>query len=105
MVKSWELNNEFGLQSLAHSIFRNPQADSRAWLSQFPFFTSPNMLHIPRGFPGLHNGKVSPFVYLSFIWYHTQLILNNSNKEQSGSSPIDWPYVYGFIDEMASRAS
>jgi len=105
IVKSWEINQEFGLEGLARSVFLNPQADSRAWLNNFLFFTSPNMLHIPRGFPGIGNGLVSTFVYDSFIWYHAQLILNNSNKAQIGTSPIDWGYVYGFIHEMGLNDS
>jgi hypothetical protein len=105
MVKSWEINQEFGLEGLARSVFLNQQADSRAWLSQFPFFASPNMLHIPRGFPGLKNGKISTFFYLAFIWYHAQLILNNSNKELEGTSPIDWGYVYGILEDLSYNAS
>jgi hypothetical protein len=105
MVKSWELNQEFALEGMAQSIFTNPQADSRAWFSRFPFSASPNILHIPRGVPGLENGKVSTFVYLSFTWYQTQLILNNSNKQQDGDSPIDWQYVYGFVAELSANAS
>jgi hypothetical protein len=102
MVKSWELNQEFGLEGMAQSVFLNPGADSRAWLSRFPFATSPNIIHLPEGLPGLDNGLSSTWVYLSMIWYHVQLVLNNSNKQQSGDSPIDWEYVYGFIAQLAS---
>jgi hypothetical protein len=105
MVKNWELNQEFGLEGMAKTVFTSPLADSRAWDSEFAFFTSPNMLHIPPGFPGLHNGKATTFTYLSFMWYHTQLILNNSNHQQMGSAPIDWPYVYSFIYDLANEDS
>jgi hypothetical protein len=105
-VKSWEINQEFGLEGMARTVFTHPLADSRAWHSSFLFLASPNMLHIPRGFPGLDNGKVDTFVYLAFIWYHTQLILNNSNGyQQEGTAPIDWPYVYGFIQEISLNAN
>jgi len=30
-----------------------------------------------------------------------QLILNNSNKRQSGSSPIDWSYAFGTVNSMS----
>jgi hypothetical protein len=106
VVKAWEINQEFGLEGMAKAIFTNPLADSRAWQSSLPFLASPNMLHIPRGFPGLDNGKVDTFVYLAFIWYHTQLILNNSyGYQQTGTAPIDWPYVYGFVYEVSLNAS
>jgi hypothetical protein len=102
MLKSWELNQEFGLEGMAQSVFLNPGADSRAWLSRFPFNTAPHILHIPQGFPGLDNANPNTWTYMSMIWYHLQLILNNSNKQQSGDSPIDWEYTYGFIAQLAS---
>jgi len=101
LVKSWELNQEFGLEGMARSVFTNPQADPRAWYTSFAFGASPNWMHIPRGIPGLENGRESTFVYLAMVWYSTQLVLNNSNKEQDDTSPIDWQYVYGFIGELA----
>ncbi len=100
-VKTWELNQEFGLEGMARSVFIQPLADSRAWYSGLPFQTSPNMLHIPSGAPGLDNGSPKTFQYLSMAWYHVQLILNNSNHAQIGTSPIDWGYVYNFITSMS----
>ena len=101
MVKNWEINQEFGLEGMAQSVFLNPKADARAWFSQMAFLTSPNMLHIPKGLPGLDNGQVATWAYLAMIWYHVQLTLNNSNYAEIGTSPIDWPYVYAFIKELS----
>jgi uncharacterized protein (TIGR03437 family) len=101
MVKSWELNQEFGLEGIATTIFTKPGADTRAWDTGFPFFTSPNMLHIPAIAPtGIGNGSLATRNYLAFVWYQTQLILNSAEKAQSGTYPIDWGYAYGFVDGL-----
>ena len=104
MVKSWELNHEFELEGLAKTVFTNPRAEARAWDSEFPFFTSPNRSHIPdSGF--LDNGLNTTWQYLSVIWYHTQLILNNSEYQEAGTAPIVFPYVYGKIVDLATNDS
>jgi hypothetical protein len=105
MVKSWEINQEFGLEGMARTVFLHPLANSRAWFTQFPFFSSPNMQNIPRGFPGLQNSKLSTHVYLSHIWYQLQLVLNNSNRSQEGNSPIDWGYIYGILSDFSKYDS
>lgn len=96
LSKSFELNQEFGLEALSRNWF-GPQADPRAWSGADAFFTSPFMLKIPSPSPGVRNGLAVTHGYLGFVWYHLQLILNNSNKTQEGTSPIDWPYSYGTI--------
>jgi hypothetical protein len=98
MVKLWEINQEFGLEGMASVPFGS-KAESRAWYSQQPFFTSPNMMHMTSG-AGLGNGSGISQIYLSFIWYQTQLILNDGSGTQSGSSPIDFGYVCGFIKNL-----
>jgi hypothetical protein len=103
-VKLWELMQEFGLEGLNQSIF-GPRGDTRGWYSGWPFFISPNMQHIPRGTPGIDNGLLSTHIYVSLIWYQLQMILNNSSRTQSGSSPIDYPYVYGFIKDTSLFSS
>ena len=103
MVKNWELNQEFQLEGMANIVFKNPKAESRAWLSGFPFFTSPNMLHIPQTM--IDNGRVQTWEYLALIWYQEQLVLNNSEYQENGTSPIDWGYVYGVIKDVSSRDS
>jgi hypothetical protein len=91
---------------MARSWF-GAQADDRAWVDQDAFFASPNMIKIPRESPDFMNGRLATHNYISFVWYHLQLILNNSNKRQSGSSPIDWGYVWGPIrglDDFSPQA-
>ncbi len=105
MVKTWELMNGFQLQGYAQNIF-GPQADPRAWYSNLPFFTSPHELKMPTsGAPGLRNGTAAAFTYLSYIWYNVQLILNDSNGTQAEQYPIDWPYVYGLIQNLGELNS
>jgi hypothetical protein len=104
VVKTWELNQEFGLEGMSQAVF-GPQGESRAWWDGWPFFTSPNMQHIPRTAPGIDNGLVSTSIYTSLVWYELQLILNNSSHTEIGSTPIDYPYVYGFIKDLSVYAS
>ena len=52
------------------------------------------------GVAGLRNGSGADYTYLSYIWYNLQLILNDSNGQQSYQYPIDWAYVYGFVQGM-----
>jgi hypothetical protein len=70
-----------------------------------PFLSSPNMLHIPPGAAGLDNGNIKTWTYLAMAWYHTQLILDNSEYEQNGSSPIDWGYVYWLVADPSRLVS
>jgi hypothetical protein len=105
VVKTWELNQEFGLEGLAQTVFINPNAESRAWKSEMPFLTSPNLLQIPRGSPVFENGRLSTWVYRAFIWYHLQLILNDSEYQQHGSSPIDWGYTYSKVADVSQNDS
>jgi hypothetical protein len=97
-VKQWEVMQEFGLEGLNPALYGG-QGDPRGWYGNFPFIVSPNMLHIPVGTPGVDNGLTSTFNYTAMIWYQMQIILNDSSRTQSGTSPIDYPYVYGFIKE------
>lgn len=99
MTKEWELAQEFQTEGMNRAWF-GPQAEERGWNNQIPFFASPNMIQMPGGLAGIRNGSRHMHTYLSYIWYHLQLIVNNSNKKQEGNSPIDWPYVHGFIGSM-----
>jgi hypothetical protein len=100
-VKLWEMMQEFGLEGLNQVAF-GPQGEPRGWYSVWPFFISPNMQHIPRGSPGLGNGSVGTHIYLSYSWYHLQLLLNNGNRRQAGTSPIDYGYIYGFVKDLSN---
>ncbi len=110
MVKSWELNHEYGLEGMAKVVFAAraasdasllpanpaPTAD-RAWFTDQAFLTSPEMLQIPAPSPGLGNGTVIAEVYDAFIWYQTQLILNDGNGTAVGTWPIDWGYTLSYL--------
>jgi hypothetical protein len=98
MVKLWELNQEFGLEGMPQVPF-GAKADVRGWFGGQAFYTSPNMLHIPAG-PGIGNGSEVVRTYLALIWYQTQLVLNDGQGKQTGHSPIDFPYVSGFIKDL-----
>jgi len=102
LVKTWELNNQFGLEGYSQNIF-GAQADPRAWYSNLPFFVSPHELKMPaNGVAGLRNGSAATYTYLSYIWYNLQLILNDSNGKQSYHYPIDWTYSYDFVEGLGS---
>jgi hypothetical protein len=105
MVKTWELNNQFQLEGYSQNIF-GPQADPRAWYSDLPFFVSPHELKMPTtGVTGLRNGTAATYVYLSYVWYNLQLILNDSNGQQQEQYPIDWPYSDGFVMNLGELAA
>jgi hypothetical protein len=103
MVKLWELNQEFGLEAMPQVPFGS-RAESRAWVGAHPFHTSPNMLHIPPG-TGLGNGSTIVQQYLALIWYQVQLVLNDGNGGQSGTFPLDYPYVFGFIKDVSNNSN
>ena len=93
-VKMWEINQEFGLEGMAQTVF-GPQSDTRAWFTNTPFFTAPSIMKMPAGTPGILNGSVASFEELSFAWYYLQMILDDSEKTQEcGSSPLDWGYFF-----------
>jgi hypothetical protein len=94
MVKLWEINQEFGLEAMPSVPF-GAKANPRGWYGSQAFNTSPNMLHITAG-TGLGNGSAMTQSYLSYIWYHVQLILNDGQGQQQGHGPIDYPYVFAY---------
>lgn len=100
MVKSWEINQQFGLEGLAKSVFLNPKANSRAWRSEMPFLASPNMLHIPVAV--FSNGKQASWSSFASAWYQVQLTLDDSEFEQKGATPIDWGYVYAKVNDLST---
>lgn len=98
MVKMWEVNQEFGLEGMPQVPF-GAAADSRGWYGDTAFGTAPNMLHIPAG-PGLANGSQVVGAYLSLIWYHVQLMLNDGQGTQTAHTPIDYGYASGYIENL-----
>lgn len=105
MVKTWELLNGNQLEGYTQNMF-GPQADPRGWYSNMPFLTSPHELKMnTNGTPGLRNGTAQEYTYLSNAWYTVQLLLNDGNGQQSYQYPIDWSYVYGFVEEIGRMVS
>jgi len=104
VTKLWEINQEFGLEGMPSVGFAGtglPKTTSaptepRAWVTSIPFYVSPFMDKIPVG-PGIGNGSRIAFDYESFIWYHLQLILNDSNGYGAGTNPIDWGYALAYV--------
>ncbi len=100
LVKTWELNNQFQLEGMTQAVF-GPQGEARAWNSSLPFFVSPHELKMPSsGVTGLRNGSQADYIYLSYIWYNLQLILNDSNGHQQDHFPIDWGYANNSVEGM-----
>ena len=96
MVKSWEINQEYGLEEMSKLVF-GPQAADRAWYTDQAFFTSPQMLKIPSPAPGIGNGTILAHDYEAFSWYQTQLILNDGNGHAVGTWPIDRGYSLAYL--------
>jgi hypothetical protein len=100
LVKMWEINQEFGLEGMSQTIYGR-QGEPRSWMTNIPFMASPSINQIPPGAPGIGNGSVGTFEYFSFMWYYSQLILNDGSKQQLCTSPVDWGYLYGSIGGMS----
>jgi hypothetical protein len=96
LVKTWEINQEYGLEGMPQVAF-GPQAESRAWFANQPFFVSPQMLKIPENSPGIGNGTQTVHLYDAVAWYQLQLILNDGNGTAVGTWPIDRGYSLSFI--------
>ena len=98
LVKQWEMNQEFGLEGMPQALFGS-KADLRAWYGNLSFNTSPIMLHIPTKL--LANGTDAAHHYLAYVWYHTQLLLNDGQGQQTQSNPIDFGYAQGSVKDLS----
>ena len=95
LVKNWELEHEFGLEGYSSNWY-GPNAESRIWPVNTFFMSSPFMLAIPGNF-GVGGNNLSN-EYFSNVWYHVQLVVNNSSNgsgEWSGNNPVDPLYWIG----------
>lgn len=103
MVKTWELMQEFGLESHQQQLYPTSR-DTRGWMRNASFDTSPNMLKLPRNNTGIADNTPAMFTYFSMAWYQLALVLFNGNHwdgaDRNGQRPLDWGYVHGFIKEM-----
>jgi hypothetical protein len=96
MVKSWEINQEYGLEGMPQAAF-GPQAESRAWYSNQAYMSAPPFLKMPHPNPGIGNGTAIAYFYDAYIWYHMQLLLNDGNGTAEGTWPIDRGYTMAYL--------
>ncbi len=103
MVKTWELMQEFGLEEKQRQLFPTSR-DTRGWMANTSFDSSPNLLKLPRNNTGINDNSPAMFTYFSMAWYQLALILYNGNHsdgaDRNGQRPLDWGYVHGTITEM-----
>ena len=99
LLKEWGLNQEFGLEAMPQVPFGST-ANPRGWFGADAFYCSPNMQHIPFG-PLLGDGTKLSQVYLAYIWYHLQLILNDGQGQEVDHDPIDFGYTDGFVKDLS----
>jgi Domain of unknown function (DUF4082) len=94
LVKTWELEHEFGLEGYASNWY-GANAESRIWPVNSFFLASPFQLKIPGGPSGIGGNDLSN-EYFSNVWYHVQVVINDS---YSGNwverNPVDPPYWMG----------
>lgn len=103
VAKMWEINQEWQLEGLSQAVF-GAKAEPRAWFTNIPFETSPNINHIPPGSPGLLNGEVSAFEYVANSWYITEMVLN-SNNQLGCNSPMDFGYTLGVLNTLVAQTN
>jgi hypothetical protein len=93
LVKTWEMTQEFGLESRGPDLL-GASADSRTWSNSVPAETAPAASHIPNGPAGI-GGSALTNEYLSASWYELQIILNSGNHRHRDRTPVDWVYLIG----------
>ncbi|QRK05660.1 hypothetical protein JQX13_36750 [Archangium violaceum] len=108
MVKTWELMQEFGLEGHHRQLFPDSR-ETRAWMKNYSFDTSPHLLKLPRNNTGINDNSPLMFTYFSMAWYHLSLVLYNGNHseglERSAQRPIDWGYSFGFLKDLQRAAT
>ncbi len=102
MVKSWEImqNNEIEDKAGEYYSSISSITEERGWFTNMAFFTSPNMLGLPQENHALRDGSKVTRFYYSYIWYHLQGILHAGQGIGNPITPLDWPYVFGFLANM-----
>jgi hypothetical protein len=115
LVKNWELNQDFGLESLipaaegfqtsVRAITPSAVVD-RAWDGDVPFMISDNRLcgagnqqHVMSFTPDA--GANGPFdAATANSWYNIQMEVNGGYRSRSANNPVDWAYEYNAIGKM-----
>jgi hypothetical protein len=101
LVKQWDLMTTNQLEGFNTGV-NGSGAEPRGWFSELiPFYVAPHEQHMPTtGEAGLRNGTAEEYTYLTTVWYHLQLLLNDGGGNQNAQYPIDWAYMYGFIQNI-----
>lgn len=98
LVKQWEFNQDFNLESMASTIF--PKPNNRAWYNNAAFGMEPAQLKIPRT-GALMNGLLSTWTYMDNVWNFLQMTLNDGQGTQSANSPLDYGYLQGDVKDLS----
>jgi hypothetical protein len=94
LVKTWELEHEFGLEGYASNWY-GANSESRIWPVNSFFLASPFILKIPSSPSGIGGNSLNN-EYFSNVWYHVQVVINDSySGHWEGTNPVDPPYWFG----------
>ena len=109
-VKLWEIQEGFGLDTLAPqvSLMRGGKpgnVQSVEWFGGVPFSNSPFRLHVENKTNTAITGNILGDGYLASAWYNVQLIVNPGDGISPGFNIIDWGYMPGPFMWMGFRGS
>ena len=99
-VKDWELQEQFGLNTLAPqvSLYRGAKpgnVQAVEWFGGVPFSNSPFRLGIENKTETAVTGNILGDGYIGADWYFTQMILNPGDGISPAFTIIDWGYMPG----------
>lgn len=102
ITKAWEIMQEKNQEGVAIDYFSEISsiAEGPSWYTNTPFFVSPNMLGLPHENHGIRNNSKETRFYFAYIWYHLQAILYAGQGVGNPITPLDHPYVWGFLVNM-----
>lgn len=95
LVKLWEIMTEFRLEGFGVEVF-GAQANARSWLGQRVFNVAPHLIQLETKTIPINGSGSVVWDYYSMAWYQLQVTLNNSNRRNYGSGPID----FGYLDNL-----
>ncbi|AMM16627.1 hypothetical protein AX768_21255 [Burkholderia sp. PAMC 28687] len=104
LMKSWELAQDFSLETNCPAAWVNtqnaPKAETRGWCGywRFVFNVSPHI----QGFPADNSMFGSPVAHYvkANQWYYLQILLNPGSGAHNVHMPTDWQYAYGLLNNL-----
>lgn len=102
VVKLWEIMTEFELEDFGKEVF-GKQANDRTWLGQRVFSMAPHLMQVENKTVPINGGGPVNWDYFSMAWYQLQVVLNNSNRRNYGTGPIDFGYLNNLSVTPATR--